>query len=246
VAGQGATKGIDAAAGRNPGAGRLVPHASRFTARLTISMPATADMMPAMTYDLLPALAAFAFVSSISPGPNNLMLMASGANFGIRRSLPHMMGVGIGFVVMVILVGTGLVQAFDAYPVSYTVLKVLSIGYLLYLAWRIGTAAPKAPDAPDSTGRPFTFLQAAAFQWVNPKAWAMALTAISAYTAEQTLAGVVLVALVFGIVNIPSVGVWTVMGQQMRRMLTSPARLRAFNLTMAALLVATLWPVLLA
>ncbi len=199
-----------------------------------------------MTYDLIPALAAFAFVSSITPGPNNLMLMASGANFGVRRTVPHMLGVGCGFVVMVILVGTGLVQVFDAYPVSYTLLKVGSIGYLLFLAWKIATAAPKTPD-PGATGsRPLTFLQAAAFQWVNPKAWAMALTAISAYTAEQTLAGVALVAVVFGIVNIPSVGVWTVMGQQLRRILTNPARLRAFNITMAALLVATLWPIVAA
>lgn len=199
-----------------------------------------------MIFDLLPALAAYAFASSITPGPNNLMLMASGANFGVWRTVPHMLGVGVGFMVMVVLLGSGLIQAFDTYPVSYTVLKWASVAYLLYLALRIATAAPKAPDAPETAGKPFTFLQAAGFQWVNPKAWAMALTAISAYTAEHTLAGVALVAFVFGIINIPSVGVWTVMGQQLRRVLTNPARLRAFNLTMAALLIATLWPIVLA
>lgn len=212
---------------------------------LAISFARGADILRGMTYDLLPALAAFAFVSSITPGPNNLMLMASGANFGVRRTVPHMLGVGCGFVVMVILVGTGLVQVFDAYPVSYTVLKVASIAYLLFLAWKIATAAPKAPKPGETGAKPLTFLQAAAFQWVNPKAWAMALTAISAYTAEQTLAGVALVAVVFGVVNIPSVGVWTVMGQQLRRVLTNPARLRAFNVTMAVLLVATLWPIVM-
>lgn len=195
-----------------------------------------------MTVDMLLALAAFALVSSITPGPNNLMLMASGANFGFARTVPHMLGVGLGFVLMVIVVGMGLAQIFDAYPVSYTVLKVASILYLGYLAWKIANAAPIKRG--EATGTPMTFLQAAAFQWVNPKAWAMALTAISAYTPDTTFAAIALVAVVFGAVNLPSVSLWTVMGQQMARVLTNPARLRAFNWTMAALLIASLYPVL--
>ena len=95
-----------------------------------------------MSHDLLTALVVFAFVSSITPGPNNLMLMASGANFGFLRTLPHMLGVGLGFVFMVVLVGAGLVQVFDAYPVSYTVLRIVSVAYLLWLAWKIAHAAP--------------------------------------------------------------------------------------------------------
>jgi len=197
-----------------------------------------------MNLDLLPGLAGFALVSSITPGPNNLMLMASGANFGLRRTLPHMFGVGTGFVAMVFLVGIGLMQIFDAYPISYTVLKYVSVAYLLWLAWKIGSAAPRFPDAPGPKAQPITFLQAAAFQWVNPKAWSMAVTAISIHTADHTMAGIGLVALLFGIINIPSVGCWTILGQQMRRFLTNPARLRAFNITMALLLVATLWPML--
>ena len=130
----------------------------------------------AMTFELLFALAAFALVSSITPGPNNLMLMASGANYGFRRTLPHMLGVTLGFMLMVLLVGVGLVQVFDAFPVSYQLLKVVSVGYLLYLAWKIATAAP-VNNGSDSEGAPFTFVQAALFQWVNPKAWTMALTA---------------------------------------------------------------------
>lgn len=199
-----------------------------------------------MTYDLIPALAGFAFVTSITPGPNNLMLMASGANFGLRRTLPHMLGVGLGFTYMVAAVGLGLYGIFDRWPVAHDALKVASVAYLLWLAWKIATAAPKAPEAPETAGRPMTFLQAAAFQWVNPKAWAMALTAIAAYSPDRSLAGVALVAVVFGIVNIPSVGCWTVLGQQMRRFLTTGHRLRAFNATMALLLVATLWPILAA
>jgi threonine/homoserine/homoserine lactone efflux protein len=195
-----------------------------------------------MTYELLTALALFAFVSSITPGPNNLMLMASGANFGFRRTIPHMLGVALGFVFMVLLVGAGLVQVFDAFPLSYTVLKVVSVVYLLWLAWKIAHAAPV--EAQGAAGTPMTFLQAAAFQWVNPKAWAMALTAISAYTPDQTLMAILLVGVIFGAINLPSVGSWTVLGQQMARFLTSQRRLTLFNWTMAVLLVASLYPVI--
>jgi len=195
-----------------------------------------------MTYDLLLALALFAFVSSITPGPNNLMLMASGANFGFRRTIPHMMGVALGFVFMVLLVGAGLVQVFDTYPISYLVLKIGSVVYLLWLAWKIAHSAPINSD--DESSRPMTFVQAAAFQWVNPKAWAMALTAISAYTPDQTLSAILLVGLVFGAINLPSVSSWTVLGQQMARVLTNPRRLSLFNWTMATLLVASLYPVI--
>jgi threonine/homoserine/homoserine lactone efflux protein len=93
-----------------------------------------------MTYEILTALTLFAFVSSITPGPNNLMLMASGANFGFRKSVPHMLGIGIGFTIMIILVGLGLIQIFDAYPISHTILKVGSVVYLLYLAWKVANA----------------------------------------------------------------------------------------------------------
>lgn len=191
---------------------------------------------------MLTALAAFALATSITPGPNNLMLMASGANFGFRRTVPHMLGVGLGFVFMVVLVGVGLIQLFDAYPESYTILKVLSVAYLVFLAWKIATAAPA--DGSKPTGRPFTFIQAALFQWVNPKAWAMALTAVSVYAPSQNLAAITLVAVIFGAINLPSVGSWTLLGEQMQRLLTSPRRLRVFNVTMATLLLASLYPVL--
>ncbi|MEZ5715557.1 MAG: LysE family translocator [Paracoccaceae bacterium] len=195
-----------------------------------------------MTHDLLTALAGFALVSSITPGPNNLMLMASGANFGFRRTIPHMLGVAGGFVLMVCLVGAGLIRLFDAWPPAHTILTVVSVAYLLWLAWRIAHAA--APKGREAAGTPFTFTQAALFQWVNPKAWTMALTAITLYAPDRSLAAIALVAAVFGAVNLPSVSTWTVLGQQVSRILSSPARLRAFNWTMAALLVASLIPVL--
>ena len=195
-----------------------------------------------MTYELLLAIALFAFVSSITPGPNNLMLMASGANFGLRRTLPHMLGVCLGFTFMVALVGAGLMQVFDMVPYSYMALKVASVGYLLYLAWKIANAGPAKGH--DGSGRPMTFLQAAAFQWVNPKAWAMALTAITAYAPDRSLLAVAVVAGVFGLVNLPSVTSWAVLGQQMARVLTNSRRLMIFNWTMAGLLVLSLYPVI--
>lgn len=195
-----------------------------------------------MNIEIIPALVLFAFVSSATPGPNNLMLMASGANYGFRRTVPHMMGISVGFMVLMLLTGIGLVQVFEIYPVSYTILKVLSVIYMLHLAWKIANAAPV--EARKVTGKPMTFLQAAAFQWVNPKAWAMALTAITVYVADGGQFMLLAAAVIFACVNLPSVTIWTVLGQQMARFLTNPNRLRAFNWTMAALLIASLYPVL--
>lgn len=195
-----------------------------------------------MTYELLFALSAFAFVSSITPGPNNLMLMASGANFGFMRSIPHMLGISIGFMVLMLLTGLGLAQVFDLYPVSHTILKVLSAAYMLWLAWKIANAAPVQKS--EAAGVPMTFFQAAAFQWVNPKAWAMALTANTVYVGGLGIGVLALACAIFALVNLPSVSFWTMAGQQMARFLTNPARLRAFNWTMAALLVVSLYPVL--
>jgi threonine/homoserine/homoserine lactone efflux protein len=197
-----------------------------------------------MTYEMLTGLALFAMVSSITPGPNNLMLMASGANFGFRRTLPHMLGVGIGFTLMIILVGIGLMQLFDAWPMSYTILKIFSVIYLLFLAYKIATAAAPSGQSENAESKPLTFLQAAMFQWVNPKAWTMALTALTVYSSSRTLGAVTLVAVVFGVINLPCVSLWTVLGQQIRRLLTSSRRLVAFNVTMALLLVMSLYPVL--
>ncbi|RBI86339.1 LysE family translocator [Rhodosalinus halophilus] len=195
-----------------------------------------------MTSDLLLALTGFALVASITPGPNNLMLMASGANFGLRRTLPHMLGISAGFVVMVTLVGLGVMRLFDAWPAAQSLLTAAGALYLGWLAWRIARAAP--PEAGGPRGRPFTFLQAAAFQWVNPKAWTMALTAVTLYAPDRGLGAVLAVAAIFGAVNLPSVSLWAVMGVHLGRWLHAPGRLRAFNLTMAALLLASLWPAL--
>ncbi|MEH6583577.1 MAG: LysE family translocator [Halioglobus sp.] len=196
-----------------------------------------------MSYEALIGLTLFSLVSSLTPGPNNLMLMASGANFGFRRTLPHMLGVSLGFTFMVLLVGVGLVQVFNTVPVSYLILKVFSVIYLLYLAWKIGTAESVSQQS-DGGGTPFTFIQAALFQWVNPKAWTMALTAVSVYSPTHSVVAVAFVAAIFGAINFPCISLWTNLGQQMQRILTSSRRLRYFNVTMALLLVSSLYPVL--
>jgi len=196
-----------------------------------------------MNYEILTALTVFAFVSSITPGPNNLMLMNSGANFGFKQTVPHLLGVGIGFTLMIILVGLGVMQIFDALPVSYTILKVLSIVYLLYLALKIALSDSSAAQN-SSNNKPFTFIQAALFQWVNPKAWTMALTAISLYAPTKSIDAVLLVGLTFGLINLPCISSWIMLGQKMQVFLTDKKRLKIFNITMALLLVFSLYPAL--
>lgn len=196
-----------------------------------------------LTPDLFLAITAFALASLFTPGPNNLMLLASGANYGLRRTVPHLLGVATGFPLMAVGVGLGLAAIFQAVPVLETVLKVLAVLFLLWLAWKVATAAP--PGDATARGRPLTYLQALAFQWVNPKAWAMALGAMGAYAATGGATRVVLVAAIFLGFGLCSALVWTGIGTQIKRVLSTPARLRAFNWTMAALLVASLVPVLL-
>ena len=195
-----------------------------------------------MSFAILAALLGFAFVTTVTPGPNNLMLMASGANFGFRRTLPHMLGIVGGLSVMALLVGSGLMALFDALPALNLVLKVASVCYLLWLALKIATAAPMAERDADS--RPMTFLQAAAFQWVNPKAWAMCLSAITLYAPDRTLLSVAIVAGAFAVVCFPAISVWAWLGTVVRQWLSNATRLKVFNITMAALLVASLYPVL--
>ena len=199
-----------------------------------------------MNTEILLALIGFAFVTSVTPGPNNMMLLASGANFGFRRSLPHMLGIGMGHSLMVFLVGIGLGAVINTLPGLMLALKALALAYMLWLAWKIAHAA--APEGTAPGAQPMTFLQAAAFQWVNPKAWAMALGAISAYAPGIGLnsgaAAALLVALVFAAVNFPSISVWTLAGEALRGLLRNPTALRRFNWTMATLLILSLIPVL--
>lgn len=197
-----------------------------------------------MTYELYIAFVGFMFASSLTPGPNNLMVMASGANFGHRRTLPHQLGIATGFAFMVVLMGVGISAVFERFPWLNTVLMVVATAYLFWLAWKIAHAA--APGSGPAKAKPMTFLQAAAFQWVNPKAWAMALSAVTIYLPDNATVTLLIVAGSYFVVTMISTSVWTRLGQEVRRVLTNPRRLTFFNWTMAVLLIASLMPVLLA
>lgn len=186
------------------------------------------------------ALAGFAFVTSITPGPNNLMLLASGTNFGWRRSLPHLLGISFGFGVMLLLVGLGLGEAFARLPGLHEALKWASLAYLLYLAWKVATAAPPTAGDPAARGRPMGFGAAALFQAVNPKAWAMALTAVTAYGDL----GVAALTALFVLVNLPCCGSWALLGEQMRRWLHRPRALQLFNWVAAGLMLLSVLPLM--
>jgi len=195
-----------------------------------------------MQWEQLTALALFAFVSTFTPGPNNLMLMTSGANVGFIRTIPHMLGITLGFPLMVLLVGFGLVGLFDTFPIIHQILKFASLSYLLWLAYRIATS--KSPDTRTEQYQPMSFIGAAAFQWVNPKGWSMALTAVSVYNPTNSLIGLAAIAVIYALSNVPSASFWTVAGQQLQRFLTNPKRITVFNWSMALLLVGSTIPML--
>ncbi|KXF76866.1 lysine transporter LysE [Paramesorhizobium deserti] len=197
-----------------------------------------------MSPEIFFTLVVFAFVTSITPGPNNLMLLASGVNFGFRRTIPHMLGIGIGFLTLLLGVGLGLGAVLETVPALYTALKFAGGAYLVYLAWKIATSRSVGGEAV-ADARPMRFIEAAAFQWVNPKAWVMAVTAMATYTSHESyLLTVLLVGLAFAFVNLPCVSSWAGFGMLLRNWLSDPVRLKWFNITMAILLVASLWPML--
>ena len=193
------------------------------------------------------SLLLFCFVAAASPGPNNTMLFASGVNFGFARTLPHMAGITIGFTLMVACVGLGLGAVLERYPVLLLLLKIVGGAYLVWIAWKIGTAR-KVPDTDigdDNVARPFTFLQAAGFQWVNPKAWVMILGAIAAFSEpDRYLLSVALITTGFFLVSFLSTTAWAGFGTALRGWLSDPVRLKWFNITMAVILVLSLWPML--
>lgn len=167
------------------------------------------------------------------------MVTASGTAFGFRRSIPHMMGITLGFPAMLVAVGFGLAQVFTAYPLLHEVLKYLGAAYLLYLAWRI--AGSTAPEKETEARKPLTFLEAAAFQWVNPKAWTLALGAIPAFTTigGDYYAEVITIAVVFALICFPCIALWCAFGMAIRELIRSPRALRVVNLSLAALVAAS-------
>lgn len=198
-----------------------------------------------MPYDTLIALCIYALVTSVSPGPSNFMLLASGVNFGFARTIPQVLGITAGFTSLLLGMGLGLGAVLVAFPALHVVLRVAGGAYLLWLAWRIGTSRSLSANA-DSEARPLRFVDSALFQWVNPKAWVVAMTAMSVYIDDNApLRSVLLICLVFALVNLPGVAVWAAFGVSLRRFLSDPARLKYFNICMGLLLAATLWPMLM-
>jgi len=189
------------------------------------------------------AIITFAMVSCVTPGPNNTMIMTSGLNYGIRRSLPHFFGICLGFPVMVVAVGLGLASVFELYPALHTLLKIAGAAYLSFLAWKIATAP--VSDLNLTEGKPFSFLQAAGFQWVNPKAWALAVGATVAYTVAGSsyTTQVIVIAAIFCLFGAPCIMLWLWFGSALKSVLQQPRSVRIFNISMAILLIASLLPV---
>lgn len=191
---------------------------------------------------LLP-LALFVFSTSITPGPNNLMMMSSGLNYGVGRSLPHFLGICLGFPAMIIAIGLGFGALFSQFPVLHEIIRWLGIAYLLYLAWLI--ANTREMGAADNR-KPFTFFQAVAFQWVNPKGWIMAVGALAAYTSPNGAVFVEVgrIAAAFILIGGPCIAVWLMFGIGLKQLLTIPRHLRLFNITMGLLLAASVIPIM--
>ena len=194
--------------------------------------------MDASSLQFIP-LVTFAVATLFTPGPNNMMLTASGANFGVRRTIPHMVGINMGFPSMLLLCGLGLAQVLETYPEAYEALKWIGATFLLYLAYRIATAKRLGKDA---GGKPLSFWEAFAFQYVNPKAWSMAFGATSAFipSPEAAMTAAPVIALTFMVLGYGSATTWTLFGTAIRRVLTTGERLVWFNRAMGALLAASI------
>lgn len=192
--------------------------------------------------DLIPIIS-FGLAGGMTPGPNNTLLMISGANFGFRATIPHLLGILAGFPAMMFLTGIGLGRVFSSYPVLHTILKYACLGWILFMAWQIIRVGK--PDAEGKrSARPMTFFAAAAFQWVNPKAWIMAVGAMAIFVplGGDTFAAVFKVTLGFFIAAVPSCLTWCIFGLAIARFLNSQKRIRWFNAIMAVLLVASVLP----
>lgn len=189
-----------------------------------------------MPIETLTALVGIFLAAAWTPGPNNAMLAASGATFGMRRTLPHILGVILGFSLMIFLVGLGLGTAFERSEMLRDALRYGGIGLLIWVAWKIATMKP--PGSAGARGVPFTFLQAAGFQWINPKAWAMSISIVSQFVSgDAALREGAIVAAVSVATGITSTFGWSGFGVLMQRVLADPARLRAFNIAMAAMIL---------
>ena len=196
-----------------------------------------------MSQPLFIAFVVFAAVMFFTPGPNNVMLLSSGLTFGFRRTLPHVAGVTIGFAFMVGAVGLGFGTIFIAYPMLQTILKYAGVAYLVYLAFAIAMSGSVAPDQ-ENGRRPMTFWGAAVFQWINVKGWVMVIGTITAYAGIASFPWNITIQIMLSLLlGALSCSTWALFGSALRPVLTSPSAVRAFNVVMALLLLASLYPV---
>ncbi|WP_072392585.1 LysE family translocator [Hyphomicrobium sp. CS1GBMeth3] len=197
-----------------------------------------------MPPELSLSLVGYAIAASITPGPNNLLVLTSGLNHGVSRSLPLVTGISLGFALMLIVVGIGLGSIIRSSPGFHTAAKVLGLSYMLWLAWKVACSAPSFGAADSRAAEPLSAVTGALFQWVNPKAWAIALSATAVFSVpDAPTASLAWVACVFLVVALASLSAWAAFGNLMRRLIDSPAHIRAFNIAMALLLIASVLPI---
>ena len=198
-----------------------------------------------MNFEVLPAMALFVFVASVTPGPNNTMLLASGVNFGYKQTLPHLAGISIGHFILLMAVGNGLEAIFTLYPVTYEAMKIVGLSYLVYLAIKIIRSNTLENDH-TKQARPLSFIGGAAFQWVNPKAWMMSIGFFSTYMPEEaSMTFVTLSCLMFSLINFPTISLWAGLGTKMVHYLQNVRLRTLFNWVMALLLVISMIPAFL-
>lgn len=198
-----------------------------------------------MSLDNLVPLSIFAFVASVTPGPINIMLLTSGVNFGIRRSLPLFIGANSGYFFVLLAVGLGLGEIFKTYPGLYNFMKIVSVIYFLHLAWKIVSSSLPHSENEASRSRPLTYFEVVLFQWINPKGLLMAISYFSSYALpESNTLTIVSMAVLFAVINAPSIGIWLLFGSHLKRYLQMPFYLSIFNWTMAILLLASLAPII--
>ena len=191
------------------------------------------------------ALSGFVIVMTGTPGPNNMMLLSAGANFGFRRSIPHILGITVGCQILLVAVALGLGQLLIIYPAAAFLLKVLCVLVLVYLAWQLLRSPGITTNGDQSGGRPLSFWQSVLFQWVNPKAWLMMIAVIATYTQpDNMLKNTVIIALLFAVLGTPLISIWNLFGTSLRKLLQHPTRLRIFNVVMAVALLGSMYPLL--
>ena len=197
----------------------------------------------AIELELFVSLVIFIIIAAVTPGPNNVMLTTTGLNFGVRRGMPHLFGICIGFPVMLALIGLGFGTLFQLFPLLHEVIKIVGIVYLVYLAWKIASAEGNSGEAAPT--KPISFWQSAAFQWINPKAWVMGSSALAAYTTldDSFFLQVAIICTIFGVITFPCAGAWLVFGAGLQRFLKDPVHRKTFNIVMALLLIASILPV---